>query len=83
MVYACPMLGFGYAGGGYLGMILGTLLWIAIIIGIVWLAIRLINKENNKEKEGHTSSPLEILKERYARGEINKPEYEKMKRELK
>ena len=79
MVYTCPMLGFG-TGGGYLGMILGIILWITIIVGIVWLATKLINKEKVR---GRDSNPLEILKERYAKMELNKQEYEKMKKELR
>ncbi len=48
---------------------------------IVWL---LINRgiKNSRAKTPGDKTPLEILKERYARGEINKEEYEEKKKEL-
>lgn len=56
----------------------GSLFWILVILGIVvlvkWLA-----------GSGPSSSPgraLDILKERYAKGELAREQYEQMKREL-
>lgn len=73
--------GFGMGlGFGIIGIILMILWWVLIIIAIVllikWLLRRL------KEGEGKNSSALNILKERYARGEIEKQEYEEKKKEL-
>lgn len=51
--------------------------WVLVIAGVValikWLA-------SATSQRGET--PLEILKTRYARGEINKEEYERMRRKL-
>lgn len=77
MAYNCPLGGYSF-GGGYVGMIFGTIIQVLIIAGIVWLVVYLIN---NRKK--NSADSLEILKERYAKGEINKPEYENMKKELR
>ncbi len=61
------------------------LLWFILIVipmlGIIFLLIYVVLRETkgevNKEK-----TPLEILKERYARGEISEEEYRRMKEEL-
>ena len=40
------------------------------------------NDERDKQSGGEVESPLEILKRRYARGEITKAEFEDMKQNL-
>ena len=81
MVTSCPMgngFGGGYFGGGYLGMFLGIIMWALIIAGVVWLVIKLTkNKQNDNQQ-----NPAEILKARYAKGEINKKQLEEMSKEL-
>ena len=76
------MMGWGY-GMGWFGMILMALFWIAVIVGIIFL-IRWLFVSAGVKGHGTTSedSPLEILKRRYARGEINKEEFEQKKRDL-
>jgi putative membrane protein len=76
------MMGWGY-GMGWLGMILMGLFWIAIIVGIIFL-IRWLFVSTGARGHGTISedSPLEILKRRYARGEINKEEFEQKRRDL-
>jgi putative membrane protein len=67
---------FGWFGTGF-GWLFMILVWVLVIAGIAalikWLA-------SSPSRRGET--PLEILKARYARGEINKEEYERMRREL-
>jgi putative membrane protein len=46
----------------------------AIVFGVRWLL--------NQGKEGRSDSALEILRQRYARGEINKEEFETKKKDL-
>ncbi|MGB9773038.1 MAG: SHOCT domain-containing protein [Bacteroidota bacterium] len=57
-----------------------VLFWILVIIGVVLLVrwIGLQNKASMTEKE----SALEILKKRYAKGEISKEEFEEKKKDL-
>ncbi len=55
--------------------------WIAIIVGIIFLVKwRVMQcRPGGQQRE---ESPLEILKKRYARGEIDKEEFEQKKKDL-
>jgi len=79
-------MGPGMMGGwgmGWFGGIFMILFWILILIGLVfvikWL-IQSTSKARNNGQSGYRA--LEILKERYARGEIDKVQFEDMKRDL-
>ncbi|MEX1014055.1 MAG: SHOCT domain-containing protein [Candidatus Paceibacterota bacterium] len=63
-------------GGGFWMV----LFWIGIIFLFIWI-VKEITKSNSNEKEDET--PLKILKERYAKGEINKEEFEEKKKDIK
>ncbi|MGA8146258.1 MAG: SHOCT domain-containing protein [Gallionellaceae bacterium] len=65
-----------------LGMGLGVLLfWALLIVGIVMLVKCLWGSGSCGKRElGKTA--LDLLKERYARGEIEKEEFEQKKRDL-
>jgi putative membrane protein len=56
------------------------LFWILVIIGIVVLVKWLMEKDKRTSDSGE--NPLEILKRRYARGEIDWEEFEQKKRDL-
>jgi putative membrane protein len=59
--------------------------WILILIGLVLLIIWLIRQFTQASGAGGrsgTNRALEILQERYARGEITREEYEAMRRDL-
>jgi putative membrane protein len=65
--------------GGF-GMGFMWIFWIGIIalgIALVWPRIK-----KAKNPGGSRNSSLDILKERYARGEINKEEFEEKRRVL-
>lgn len=76
------MMGWGY-GMGWFGGIIMIAFWIAVIVGIV-LLIRwlVISTRSTGQSTHHEDSALEILKRRYARGEIGKEEFEEKKRDL-
>ena len=69
------MMNFGFTPFGGFGWILMILWWVLIIAGVVAL-IKWLSAYN------HEKSPLEILKERYAKGEIDKKEFEERKKDL-
>ena len=67
------MSGYGMMG---LGMIIGLLIFLALIGLVVWIVISLQNTGGSHE------TSLSILKKRYAKGEITKKEYEEMRKEI-
>ncbi|MBW6464572.1 MAG: SHOCT domain-containing protein [Bacillota bacterium] len=80
--------GFGMMGpgmmGGYGSMFLVPIFFIVILGLIIWAVVTATQKTNSGAESSLKGSddPLEILKLRYARGEIDKEEYETKKRDL-
>ena len=74
--------GWGWSGGAGMGFgwIFMILFWALIILGIVALAKWLISTGTLGGSAG--KRPLDILKERYARGEVTRDQYEQMRRDL-
>jgi len=66
---------------GY-GMWITWVFWIIIIGLIVYLLVRLTAQKGGGGTQGSSETPLDILKKRYARGEISKEEFESMKKDL-
>ena len=80
-VYACDggyshwwdgghIMGFGYRG---------IFPWLILIV-LIGVIIYLVVQNNKLKKQGET--PLDILKKRYAKGEIKKDEFENIKKGL-
>ena len=68
--------GYGMMGAGMgFGAVLMLLFWVAVI----WAAVALIGSPWPR----NGSSSLEALKMRYAKGEISKKEFERIKKELR
>ena len=63
-------------------MILNILFWILFIVGFIVLIFWIFNKTKGSWLKSEEESALDILKKRYARGEINKEEFEERKRDL-
>lgn len=63
------------------GGIMMLVFWGAIIWFIVWL-VKEHKEESDKNNSSHDKSAMDILKERYAKGEINKEEFEEKKKDL-
>ena len=53
---------------------------ILFLILIIWIAVKAVNKPEPSEK--YRKTPVDILKERYAKGEIDKKEFEDRKKDL-
>jgi len=79
------MMGFGM-GFGLLGLLIMLLFWGGLIFLAVWLVRTIFsnnsthNSSTTQKREG--SNALEILAQRYARGEITREQYEIMKRDI-
>ncbi len=78
------MMGWGYGGYGmgWFGMIFMAIFWIALLVGVILLIRWLWVSTGKKERGASEDSPLEILKRRYARGEINKQEFDEKRQDL-
>lgn len=61
-------------GMGLMMLVFWGLVIVAIVLGIRWMV--------GQGKESRSDTALEILRQRYARGEINKEEFEAKKRDL-
>lgn len=68
----------GWDRFGPLGWLTMLFFWTLLILGVVAL-IRYIGKSGQAHER---KTPLEILKERYAKGEIDKKEFEQVKKDL-
>lgn len=69
-------------GLGVFGTIQMLLWWVLIILGIMVLVKWLVAGSLSSEREGE-SRTLQILKERYAGGQIGKEEFEQKKQDLR
>ena len=62
-------------GGGFM-----WLFWIALLILTIWIIRSAISSDDSILEKG--KSALDILKERYAKGEIDQHEFEKKRKAL-
>jgi putative membrane protein len=77
---------FGGWGMGF-GFLFMALFWAFVILGIVALLRWLMRESQDRRMQDGRSlprekTPLEIVQERYARGEIDREEYEQKRRDL-
>ncbi len=73
------MFGDQGMGLGYFGMIFMVLFLILAVLGFVYLVKLMAGRDKKNEQE---ETAEDILKKRYARGEISKEEFDGMKKEL-
>jgi putative membrane protein len=79
--YGGGMPGPGYHGFWGMGW-LGLVFWGLILVGVV-LAVRALWRAGGRKTGSNGSNrAMDILKERYARGEIDKGQFEAMKKDI-
>lgn len=76
------MGGYGYGGYGLFYMIFWIAALVAIVFGVVWLVRALATAASAHNTPVRRSGGLDVLEERYARGEINREEYLQKKRDI-
>ncbi len=75
------MIGLGMGFGGAIWMIF---LWITVIGGGIWLLATIFprNRTTFYSDASPNGDPLSILKQRYARGELSKEDFETIRHDL-
>ena len=82
------MWGYNFGWGGMLLMSFGMILWIALLVVLVWAVIRWLERRTTTPAPPVPGTPssspsaLDILQQRYARGEIDTATYEEMRERL-
>ncbi|WP_303904570.1 SHOCT domain-containing protein [Thiohalomonas denitrificans] len=66
--------GFGFGFGGFM-----WIFWILLILLVIWA----VGAFRGGEPRATRRTPLQILEERYARGEIDKEEFERKRDDLR
>ncbi len=75
------MGGWGGYGFGLIHMIVWVVILVAIIVGVVWL-VRSMTGTGGHGPHLRRSPGLDVLEERYARGEIQREEYLQKKKDI-
>jgi len=63
----------------------GPIFWMLILGVIIWAVVTFVNNSRSRDRSDNLpqqESALDILKKRYAKGEITKEEFEQMKIDL-
>lgn len=89
LLIAGGMMSWGMMGPGMMGWggynlspwwgIAMMVFWVLIVGGVTLLAVWLLRQDRST---AGSSRALDLLKERYARGEITREQYEQMRRDL-
>lgn len=65
------------------GMWFGWIFWIVLLAVIIWGIVKFANNNSNRQGGANTQpKALDVLKNRYAKGEITKAEFDKIKKDL-
>lgn len=76
-----PWMNYGWGSFGILGFIFPLIFWVVIIF-LIFRLFRSSRGWSNWPERDNENSALRILKERYAKGEIDKKEFEDKKNDL-
>lgn len=76
----CSWFGGPWFGGGMFMMLMMLVFWAAVIAGGIALFRWIVRSSRTQAEPPNTA--LEILKQRYAKGEISREEFERMKLDI-
>jgi len=71
-----------YGHGWGMGMGWWWIIGLIILIAVIWMVVKAMNQQNATTKTESKKTALDIIKERYAKGEIDKQEYEERRKDL-
>ena len=74
-------MGPGMMGGWGMGWIM-LLFWILVLVGLILIIKWLLQMTSGDKKPTGSGRAIDILKERYARGDISKAEFQAIKKDL-
>jgi putative membrane protein len=81
----CHLGNFGSFGAlgtwGWASAILHLVFWVGLIVGIILLLVWLA-RQSGSNPAGHVLSTHDVLKSRYARGEITREQYHQMLKDI-
>lgn len=76
------MYGYSFSWGGMLLMMLSWIFWFALLALLLWALIRWIVEREPRRGQAPGPTAAEILRQRYARGEIDEATFERMRQQL-
>jgi len=79
MINEIMMSGYGHGMG--FGMGWGWIIGLIVLAIVVWVVVRTTSQNPGSDPESRETA-LDVLKKRYARGEIDKQEFEEKKKDL-
>ncbi len=71
-----------YVYGPWPMLVIAVLFWGSVVALIVWAIRRLTSHGGTDSTTPPRRTPMDYLKERYAKGEITKEQFDQMKRDL-
>ena len=76
------MMGYWLGGIGWIFLIINPVLltgaFIAVVFLVIWIVKQLSNNNPGQALNNDVESAVEIAKERYAKGDITREEYQKL-----
>jgi putative membrane protein len=79
MYHYGPMMNGNDWGWGIFMMVF----WLIALVVVAVVVMHLLREHNHHTGHIQKSDPLDIVKERYAKGEITKEQFEQLKKDLK
>ncbi len=64
------------------GWFLMVAFWVGIVALVAWLIAKVLRRSGSRGENAGKVDPMAVVKERYARGEITKEQFDQIKRDL-